>query len=56
MINHEDEVVYLSFVLPVLHLNIHETEKMWQKNSRRAWHVIPAQEELIEKLEKFAVY
>ena len=35
------------FVLPWLHLRIREIKKMLQfgrKNSRRAWHVIPAQE------------
>ena len=37
----------LSFILPGLHLNIPKTEKMLQfgrKYSRRAWHVVPAQE------------
>ena len=33
--------------MPGLHLNTHKTEEMLQfgtKSSRRAWHVIPAQE------------
>ena len=42
-------VINLLFVLPTLfYLNILKTEEIWQfwgqKNSRRAWHVIPAQE------------
>ena len=41
------EVTNLSLVLPGLHLNILETEKILQfgtKNSQRVWHfVIPAQ-------------
>ena len=41
------EVINVSFVLPGLHLNILKTERMLQfgmKNTRRAWHIIPAQE------------